>query len=414
MEKRLILAIVLSFLVLFGYQALFVKPQKPAAPQPAPGAVETAAQVPGAVTAAPEQPKTAEAKPAPVAPVPAPVTAPTAGGDESEIVVDTTLYRAVWSNKGGVLKSWVLKKHKNSKKENLELVPYLAAEIGRFPFSLGLDDAALAGTPQFRTLPGFRRRARSGRRGRGRAPLLLFRRVLGPGREDLSLHRRQLRLRHGDPRLAERPAGLPVRPLGPGHQQPDRRGFEAELQRQPGLGRLHRRQSHPDERTEVQGRREHLQLRRLGGLRGELFRGPVRPAAAEGAGGLPQGDRDGGGRSGAGLFRVRDRAAHGLRRTQGQRCPQGLRPQRQEGHQLRHVRQHRRDPSRRRQVLPQARPELGRGHHPPDDRHQDPLLPADVQLDEVHGQDGRASSRRSRPCGPSTRSPRPTSISAGR
>ena len=144
MEKRLILAIVLSFLVLFGYQALFVKPQKPAAPQPAPGAVETAAQVPGAATAVPEQPKTAEAKPAPVAPVPAPFTAPTAGGDESEIVVDTTLYRAVWSNKGGVLKSWVLKKHKNSKKENLELVPYLAAEIGRFPFSLGLDDAALA------------------------------------------------------------------------------------------------------------------------------------------------------------------------------------------------------------------------------------------------------------------------------
>jgi YidC/Oxa1 family membrane protein insertase len=146
MEKRLILAIVLSFLVLFGYQALFVKPQKPLPPQPAPAAGEIAAQVPGAANAAPEQPKTTEAKPVPGAPAPAPATTPTAEAAESEVVVDTTLYRAVCSNKGGVLKSWVLKKHKNSKKENLELVPALAAEIGRFPFSLGLDDAALAGT----------------------------------------------------------------------------------------------------------------------------------------------------------------------------------------------------------------------------------------------------------------------------
>ncbi len=81
MEKRLILAIVLSFLVLFGYQALFVKPQKPAVPQPAPGAVETAAQVPGAVTAAPEQPRTAEAKPAPVAPAPPAETTPIVSKD---------------------------------------------------------------------------------------------------------------------------------------------------------------------------------------------------------------------------------------------------------------------------------------------------------------------------------------------
>ena len=76
---------------------------------------------------------------------PAP-SAATEGQAETEVVVETSLYKAVWSNKGGVLKSWVLKKHLNSEKEKapLDLVPHLAVEIGRFPFSLAFDDAALA------------------------------------------------------------------------------------------------------------------------------------------------------------------------------------------------------------------------------------------------------------------------------
>jgi len=142
MEKRLIVAIVLSFLVLMGYQYFFVKPNKPVeAP-----AVTPTAPLPGTAGAALETKKEApaEAKPAPAEPAAAPDTAAVAGGTEQDVVVDTSLYRAVWTNKGGVLKSWRLKAHKNSLKEDLELVPALAAEIGRYPFSLGLDDAALA------------------------------------------------------------------------------------------------------------------------------------------------------------------------------------------------------------------------------------------------------------------------------
>ena len=144
MEKRLIFAIVLSFLVLMGYQYFFVKPKKPletpAINAPAP------ITLPGTTAAAPESKKEApaEAKPAPAEPVPAQDTAAVAGQAEQDIVVDTSLYRAVWTNKGGVLKSWKLKAYKNSQKESLELVPALAAEIGRYPFSLGFDDAELA------------------------------------------------------------------------------------------------------------------------------------------------------------------------------------------------------------------------------------------------------------------------------
>ena len=146
MEKRLVLAIVLSFLVLMGYQYFFVKPNKPVPAAEVRDAPLPAAQVPG-VSAAAQSLREAQpqAAAAPVEPVPAPDTAAVSGRAETEIVVDTPLYRAVWSNQGAVLKSWRLKRHTNSAGEELDLVPALAAEIGRFPFSLGLDDVELAG-----------------------------------------------------------------------------------------------------------------------------------------------------------------------------------------------------------------------------------------------------------------------------
>lgn len=148
MEKRLILAIVLSFLVLMGYQYFFVKPDKqPLTPAVNPAGTPAAPAVPGTASAAQEnrQEPRAEANPAPAEAVPAPDLGAVAGRAEQEVTVETSLFRAVWTNKGGVLKSWKLKNHKNSLKEDLELVPALASEIGRYPFSLGFDDAALAG-----------------------------------------------------------------------------------------------------------------------------------------------------------------------------------------------------------------------------------------------------------------------------
>jgi YidC/Oxa1 family membrane protein insertase len=147
MEKRLILAIILSFLVLMGYQYFFVKPNKPPVNPVIPTGATPAVSVPGVAGAIQEQQKAAatEAKPVPAEPAPPKDLSAVAGRAESDVIVDTSLYRAVWSNKGGVLRSWKLKKHKNSMKEDLELVPSLAGEIGRFPFSLGLDDTALAG-----------------------------------------------------------------------------------------------------------------------------------------------------------------------------------------------------------------------------------------------------------------------------
>ncbi len=152
MEKRLLLAIVLSFAVLFGYQLLF---QKKTAEVPAPGPATAETTAPAPVTAAPgETPeKTAPEKAAPAA---APAPKPAGASGEVKTTIDTSLYKAVWSNKGGVLLSWKLKKHLDDARQPLELVPKAAETTGVFPFALledvssaspALDFAALQASP---------------------------------------------------------------------------------------------------------------------------------------------------------------------------------------------------------------------------------------------------------------------------
>lgn len=139
MEKRLILAIVLSFLVLALYQMIFMKNR----PQPEPEVpvqTEVAAQA-------------AEAAPAPAGPepqkedstVPPPAFEETKAEAETQVVIETSLYRAVWSNKGASLRNWTLKDHLDEQQEGLELVSRRAAETGRYPFFLDTQDDELDG-----------------------------------------------------------------------------------------------------------------------------------------------------------------------------------------------------------------------------------------------------------------------------
>lgn len=132
MEKRVTIAIALSFLVLILYQLLFVK-KKPLPETPPVQTVE----------------KSPEIKPSEKKPVPPPTVRKqaeqkpqeiTSAPSEEQILIDTSLYKAIWSNKGGVLKSWKLKKHKNDQGEDLELVSEHSAELHIYPFSLRTDD----------------------------------------------------------------------------------------------------------------------------------------------------------------------------------------------------------------------------------------------------------------------------------
>jgi YidC/Oxa1 family membrane protein insertase len=140
MEKRVLLAISLSFVVLFVYQTLFVKP----APKPV-SRPETPAAATGSAGAAPAGP--AEARtPQPQATQPAAVPdVATLVGDteEREIVVESEAVLAVFTNRGAELKSWVLKKYLDEAKRPVDLVPgHLPADVSR-PFGLVFDDETL-------------------------------------------------------------------------------------------------------------------------------------------------------------------------------------------------------------------------------------------------------------------------------
>lgn len=135
MEKRLIIAIVLSFVVLILYQMIFIKnkPQEQVQPQ-----IELPAEK------APEKPQIEDNK---VIKEELPATAqlyePTSVQAEELVTVDTPLYQAVWSNRGASLRSWKLKNHMDDQKEWLELVSGRAADMGKFPFFLETEDEVL-------------------------------------------------------------------------------------------------------------------------------------------------------------------------------------------------------------------------------------------------------------------------------
>src|SRR5213083_1875515 len=110
MERRVLLAIFLAFLVLYAWQALFVKPAPKPVAGKAPAATTTApaaeAGIPaaGSVSSAPTSPPTS----APPAAEAAPETprAATVVGDTSEhdVRIETQTVVAVFTNRGGRLK----------------------------------------------------------------------------------------------------------------------------------------------------------------------------------------------------------------------------------------------------------------------------------------------------------------------
>jgi YidC/Oxa1 family membrane protein insertase len=127
-RQRLLLAIVLSFLVIYGYQVLFPpsrpKPTPPAAPGP---------QAPAEV-----------AQPAVEAPS---VSAPpvVASDREQDVAVESDAVHAVFTTRGGVLKSWRLKRYHDTTGEPLDLVPQTLPGHA-LPFTLEVDDPATTGT----------------------------------------------------------------------------------------------------------------------------------------------------------------------------------------------------------------------------------------------------------------------------
>lgn len=147
MERKLLLVFALTFLVIMLFQPLLKKygPQPPAR-QENPQAVPNQAQVPSANSAASATQSSENASgvraagrtKAPAATQP--IQQATA---EAETVIENDVYRIVFTNRGGRVKSWILKKYTDDKGGQLELVNSAAAEKYGYPLSLWTYDEGL-------------------------------------------------------------------------------------------------------------------------------------------------------------------------------------------------------------------------------------------------------------------------------
>jgi YidC/Oxa1 family membrane protein insertase len=138
MEKRVLLAFVLSFVVLFAFQAMFPAPEQP---RPVPPAATPGVTAPGGAPAPERAPgsQTAAQGPAPAVEAPAALVGDAA---EREIVVESPQVRAVFTTRGAALKRWQLKQYRDRAGQPLDLVPQNVPPDTPRPFTLAFDDAA--------------------------------------------------------------------------------------------------------------------------------------------------------------------------------------------------------------------------------------------------------------------------------
>ena len=122
MERRLLLVFALTFLVIILFQPLLKKylPQSAAPPPETPVAAQPVTQTVAAT--------------APQAAVPATGASQQASA-EVETVVENNLYRATFTNRGGLVKSWILKTYFDEHGKPLELVSKAAESYG-YPMAL--------------------------------------------------------------------------------------------------------------------------------------------------------------------------------------------------------------------------------------------------------------------------------------
>src|SRR5215467_11770265 len=133
MEKRVIIAFVLSFAVLYAFRAYFQPPSTGERQQTIETQPATSQPVPVAV-APPVVEKTAEAE----------VPADNLHAEKAEeMAIDTPLYRAVISNVGGVLRSFTLKDYKDGEGRPVELINQTAGGKQGWPLSAQTGDKAI-------------------------------------------------------------------------------------------------------------------------------------------------------------------------------------------------------------------------------------------------------------------------------
>jgi YidC/Oxa1 family membrane protein insertase len=133
MERRVFIAVLLSFVVLYTYQTYFAPPP----PKSPVAGVKPAAAPSAATSTAPAAPASV-AGPAPGEPAPVSLLGET---QAREITVDTATVRAVFTNRGARILHWQLKNYRDTQGALVDLVPSGLPEDEARPFTLVLDDS---------------------------------------------------------------------------------------------------------------------------------------------------------------------------------------------------------------------------------------------------------------------------------
>jgi YidC/Oxa1 family membrane protein insertase len=139
MEKRVLLAVVLSFIVLYGFQLMYPPPEpqtRPVANQPA-SAPATAAPAPV------EKPREGTAPAAAAQPSATPVVH---DDRDREIRFENAQVSAVFSSRGAAVRHWRLKNYLGEDGNPLDLVPAMAPPGSPGPFTLAVGDDAVDAT----------------------------------------------------------------------------------------------------------------------------------------------------------------------------------------------------------------------------------------------------------------------------
>ena len=143
MERRVLIAVLLSFLVLYVYQVMVPAPP----PEKKPVQANKTATAPNASAPASSNPRpsvqgTPPASAAPAGPTPeaSAASAPLA----RDIVVDSADVHAVFTTRGAALKSWQLKKYHDEHGRPFEVIAGHAPADAPLPFTIATDDAAVS------------------------------------------------------------------------------------------------------------------------------------------------------------------------------------------------------------------------------------------------------------------------------
>src|SRR5690349_17541624 len=143
LDKNILLVFLLMAIAIFGAQYFFKKNAPPQtnttktvehAPQPAAPPAQPATSQ--AATAAPGRKASAK----PEAPAVKQATA------ESEIAVENNLYKITFSNRGGLVKSWILKQYQDDFGKPLDMVNSAGSAKFGFPLSLWTYDEGMRNT----------------------------------------------------------------------------------------------------------------------------------------------------------------------------------------------------------------------------------------------------------------------------